>query len=147
MKTKNQLCRKEQGSDLYSQTQTYLNRLQAMPNVSEGELKIGLELLRRLSALPAESQENITQIDIQQGKILNALKRSFSNDYLWENWAITKLRFIGDRKLRNLMILGDRTYLHKYARLGTKELLEIAVRTRYADPEVIENYISRNSEL
>jgi hypothetical protein len=146
MKTKYRLCRKEQGSDLHLQAQTYLNHLQAEPNVSEGELKNGLELLRRLRDLPAESQGKTTQLDIQQGKILNALKRSFSNEYLWENWAINNLTFIGERKLRNLLILGDRTYLHKYAKLGTRELLEIADRTRYADPEAIENYLSRNLE-
>jgi hypothetical protein len=146
MKTKCQSCREEQAPDIQLQAQTYLNHLQAMPNVSEGELKIGLELLRKLRDLPAESQEETTQLDIQQGKILNALKKSFSNEYLWENWAINKLTFIGERKLRNLMTLGDRTYLHKFAKLGTRELLEIADRTRYADPEVIEKYISRNLE-
>jgi hypothetical protein len=147
MKTKCQLCREEQGPDLQLQAQTYLNHLQALPNVSEGEIKIGLDLLRKLRDLPAESQEETTQLDIQQGKILNALKRGFSNEYLWENWAINNLNFIGERKLRNLLILGDRTYLHKYAKLGTNGLLELAERTRYAGPEAIENYLSRNLEF
>lgn len=130
-------------SDLSFQSQNYLNSLPTVPTFGEDRLKKGVELLFRLNDHPAESEEEAALFAIQQGKVLNALKKGFSNDYLWEKWAYKNLNFISESKQRKMMLLGDRTYLHKFAKLGIPYLFDVIKIMGNADAEVIERFIRK----
>jgi hypothetical protein len=133
-----------QVSDLSFQSQNYLDSLPMAPAFGEDRLKEGVELLIRLKDHPAESEEEAALFAIQQGKILNALKKGFSSDPDWQRWAFYNLHFISERKCRALMLIADRPHLHKYAKLGIKSLLDVIKITGNADAEVVESFIRRN---
>jgi hypothetical protein len=112
-----------------------------VPTPGEDRLKEGVEVLKQLKDFPTKNEEEAALVAIQQGKILNALKKGFSNEYLWGKWAYYNLHFLTESRQKKIMLLADRTYLHKFAKLGIQLLLDTIKIVGNADAEVIERFI------
>jgi len=136
--------KKGKGPEPPVQAQNYLESLPLSPVLSEDRLKEGVEVLKQLKDFPTRDKEEAALVAIQQGKILNAFKKAFSNDYLWGEWNYHNLYFLPESRQKKMMLLADRTYLHKFAKLGIQLLLDTIKIVGNVDAEAAETFIRRN---
>jgi hypothetical protein len=117
-------------ADLLGEGEHFLEELEDEAPCSDLTIEDALELLQKLEIGTNNFDQSSGQIALQQGKILNALKKqlqmkSKKKRFGWAQWAQAKVKFIGKRKMQNLMYLAEKTPSYSYAALGVERLLKL----------------------
>jgi hypothetical protein len=117
-------------ADLLGEGEHFLEELEGEAPCSDFTIEDAVELLQKLEIGTDNFDQSSGQIALQQGKILNALKKqlqmkSKKKRFGWARWAQAKVKFIGKRKMQNLMYLAEKTPSYSYAALGVERLLKL----------------------
>ena len=123
-------------SGVYDEVKKFLDETAKDDSKTDQEIvDAGVEVLRDFCSQTNKSQHtidgNFTQYAIQQGQILNTLKRHVQSlDEQWEPWAAENIPFMGERTRQQYMLIARRTDAHKYAFLGKERLLLLISATK-----------------
>jgi hypothetical protein len=116
--------------DLLVEGEHFLEELEGEAPCSDLTIEDAIDVLQKLEIATGNFDQSSGEIALQQGKILNALKKQLQlkngkKRFGWTRWAESNVKFIGKRKMQNLMHLGERDFLHPYAALGVERLLKL----------------------